>query len=93
MLVIGRHLHESVILTGGIRITVVRVGRDRVKLGFEAPPEVAIVREELIPDEAMLAGRPADPRKLDDARKELADRSRLEREARLQRRQQRQGGR
>ena len=48
MLVLGRKVGQRVLINGNIRITVVKVVDGKVTLGLEAPPEVAIVREELI---------------------------------------------
>lgn len=47
MLVLARKLNESIIINGNITITVSRIGRFQVRLGIEAPKEIAIVREEL----------------------------------------------
>jgi len=48
MLILNRCKEESVIINGDIKITVLGIDRGYVKLGFEAPEEVVIVREELI---------------------------------------------
>jgi carbon storage regulator len=49
MLVLTRRIEESVIIDGDIEVTVLRVDRNgTVRLGFEAPEEVDIVREELL---------------------------------------------
>lgn len=47
MLVLGRKCNESIVVNGNITITVLGVDGDRVKLGIQAPPEVAILRQEL----------------------------------------------
>jgi carbon storage regulator len=47
MLVLTRKPGESVIIAGGIKVTIVSVEGNRVRLGFEAPPEVRIDREEV----------------------------------------------
>lgn len=47
MLVLSRHLGESIIIDGKIRVTVVKIGDDKIRLGIEAPPEVRIDREEI----------------------------------------------
>lgn len=50
MLVLSRRPGESIIIgegKGRIRVTVVEVSGDRVKLGIEAPQEVVILRQEL----------------------------------------------
>lgn len=48
MLILNRCKEESVIINGNIKDTVLGVNRGYVKLGFEAPKEVIIVREELL---------------------------------------------
>lgn len=47
MLVLSRKLHERVRLGPQIVVTVLQVSKGRVRLGIEAPPEVAVWREEL----------------------------------------------
>lgn len=47
MLVLGRKPGETVVIGGGIKVTVLEVRGDRVKLGFDAPPEMPVHREEL----------------------------------------------
>jgi carbon storage regulator len=51
MLVLSRKLGEEVVIGDNIRVTVVAIWGNRVRLGFEAPAEMLIRREEL--------GRPA----------------------------------
>lgn len=47
MLVLSRKLGEKVAIGGGIVLTVVRIDRNQVRLGIEAPEEVPIRRGEL----------------------------------------------
>lgn len=47
MLVLTRKLEESIVIGGNIRITVLQVQGDRVRIGISAPPEVRIDREEV----------------------------------------------
>ena len=47
MLVLSRKMNESVIIDGSIRVMVVGVRGNQVRLGFEAPNGVRIFREEL----------------------------------------------
>jgi len=47
MLVLSRKVNESVIIDGGIRVMVVGIRGNQVRLGFEAPSGVRIFREEL----------------------------------------------
>lgn len=48
MLILTRKAGESILLDGGIRITVVHAEAGSVRIGIEAPPDVAIFREELL---------------------------------------------
>ena len=50
MLVLTRKASQSIILTceeSVVRLKIIRVGRDKVSVGFEAPPSVKILRSEL----------------------------------------------
>ncbi|QDU62131.1 carbon storage regulator [Planctomycetes bacterium Pan216] len=51
MLVLSRRHHESVLCFSHdhrIDVTVAEIRGDKVRLGFTAPPEVAIMREEIV---------------------------------------------
>lgn len=77
MLVLRRKAGEAIVLNGVITIYVLAVEGERVKLGISAPPEVVIVRSELLdtpggaptgpggpmggPVSAPMGGRPAGP--------------------------------
>lgn len=56
MLVIRRKKGERILLSGNIVLEVLDVVEGRVKLGITAPPEVDIVREEVL-----LRQRPTPP--------------------------------
>jgi carbon storage regulator len=47
-LVLSRKTGETVRVGENVRVTVVRVGPNNVRLLFDAPPEINIVREELL---------------------------------------------
>jgi len=47
MLVLSRKRNETIIINGDIRITVVDIRGNQVRLGIEAPDSVGIFREEL----------------------------------------------
>ena len=47
MLVLSRKENERIKLGDSIVVTVVRVGRDKVRLGIEAPSDMLVLREEL----------------------------------------------
>lgn len=47
MLVLDRKLHEGFWIDERIFVKVLAIGRHRVKLGIDAPPDLPVVREEL----------------------------------------------
>jgi carbon storage regulator len=47
MLVLTRRPGEEIVIGGDIRLTVVSVKGDRVRIGIEAPPTVVIDRQEV----------------------------------------------
>jgi carbon storage regulator len=47
VLVLSRHIKESVVVGDNIVIEVLSIGRDQVRLGVTAPPEVVINRSEV----------------------------------------------
>jgi carbon storage regulator CsrA len=49
MLVLTRKLDETIRIGEGIRITVLRVKGNTVRIGIEAPKQIRVVREELQP--------------------------------------------
>jgi carbon storage regulator len=48
MLVLRRKIGESLVIAGVVIVTVLEVEGERVKLGITAPPDVSIVRQELL---------------------------------------------
>ena len=50
MLVLSRKIGESVLIGDHIHVTVVAVHGNQVRLGFTAPEDVRILREELVPE-------------------------------------------
>ncbi len=50
MLVLSRKLLEGIVIGDDIRVTIVKVDRNHVRLGIEAPREMMVVREELLHD-------------------------------------------
>jgi carbon storage regulator len=47
MLVLTRRCHESIIIDGKIRVTIHEIDRGKIRLAIEAPPNVAVDREEV----------------------------------------------
>lgn len=48
MLVLSRKLSQQIVIGADIRITVVKIERNQVRIGIDAPDDVAILRGELI---------------------------------------------
>ncbi len=65
MLVLTRKLMERLYIGDDICVTVVRLEGGQVRLGIEAPREVAVVRAELLPDRQGGAPRHAPAPRLD----------------------------
>lgn len=47
MLVVTRKRNEAIVIGDGIEVKVLRHGRDGVRLGITAPPQVAVHRQEI----------------------------------------------
>jgi carbon storage regulator CsrA len=65
MLVVSRKINESIIIGGNIRVTMAAIRGRQVRLAIEAPPEVHILRQELVaspepvvPDRGRIPDRP-----------------------------------
>ena len=52
MLVLGRKSLEALVIGSNVRITVLKVDRNNVRLGIEAPGETSVVRAELLERQA-----------------------------------------
>lgn len=65
MLVLSRKIGERILIGDKIAVTVVKIGHGGVRIGVEAPPELAVVREELAVElrrvERALADEQAEP--------------------------------
>ncbi len=47
MLVFTRRKHEAIMIGDGVEVRVLRVGKEGVRLGIVAPPEVRVHRREI----------------------------------------------
>ena len=47
MLVLSRKVNEKIVIDGSIVLTVVKIERNQIRLGIEAPGHVTIFREEI----------------------------------------------
>jgi carbon storage regulator len=59
MLVLSRKLGEKIVIGDNITITIVDIDRGKIRLGIEAPRDVPIFRQELLP---LKATEPANPK-------------------------------
>ena len=48
MLILTRRPNESIIIDNDIKIKILGVRNNQIRIGFEAPDDVVIVREELL---------------------------------------------
>jgi carbon storage regulator len=53
MLVLSRKLGERIVINGNVVVTVVKIDRNQIRLGIEAPPSVPVFREEILPVHAV----------------------------------------
>ena len=58
MLVLSRKINQSIMVGDNVRVVIVSVDRDQVKLGIEAPREIAVHRSEVY-EEIQRANRSA----------------------------------
>lgn len=65
MLVLTRKRMEQIVIGSGIRITVLKLERNQVRIGIEAPAETPIFRAELLQKDAR--ENPNAPRELSSA--------------------------
>jgi carbon storage regulator len=52
MLVLSRKLGEKIVIGDNIVITVVKIDRNQIRIGIEAPHDVPVYREEIAPQRA-----------------------------------------
>ncbi len=50
MLVLSRKLGEKIVIGEDIVVTVVKIDRNQIRIGIEAPSKVPVYREEIAPD-------------------------------------------
>ncbi len=62
MLILVRKVQQEIWIEGDIRIKVLSVERDRVKLGITAPEDVKVMRQELFGDAEPGTAAPPPPR-------------------------------
>ena len=50
MLVLSRKLGEKIVIGDNIVVTVVKIDRNQIRLGIDAPQDVPVYREEISPN-------------------------------------------
>jgi carbon storage regulator len=58
MLVLTRRIGEEIVIAGNIRVTVVAVKGQSIRVGIAAPPSVPVARPELLPGCSVGTGAP-----------------------------------
>ena len=58
MLILTRKIDQAIVIQGDIKIMVLGVERDRVKIGIDAPANVTVLREELVAQQELPAPTP-----------------------------------
>jgi carbon storage regulator len=62
MLVLSRKLGEKIVIGDNIVVTVVKIDRNQIRIGIEAPQEVPVYREEISPARTgVLKPAPSEP--------------------------------
>ena len=49
MLVLSRKINEKIVIDNDIVITVIKIDRNQVRIGIEAPGHIPVYREEILP--------------------------------------------
>ncbi len=49
MLVLSRKLGEKIVIGDNIVVTVVKIDRNQIRIGIEAPGDIPVYREEIAP--------------------------------------------
>jgi carbon storage regulator len=64
MLVLSRKINQTIVIGGNIHVTLTAIRNHQVRLAIDAPPEIRIMREELVPipaGDVLDRGEPAPP--------------------------------
>lgn len=52
MLVLSRKLGEKIVIGDNVVVTVVKIDRNQIRIGIEAPTDVPVYRQEIAPNRA-----------------------------------------
>ncbi len=52
MLVLSRKLGEKIVIGDNVVVTVVKIDRNQIRIGIEAPIDVPVYRQEIAPNRA-----------------------------------------
>jgi len=66
MLVLSRKSGERILIGDDIKITIVRIGPNSVRIGVDAPGQMSIVREELCAETSQAAAFHGEPQDSDN---------------------------
>lgn len=55
MLVLSRKLGEKIVIGDNITVTIVKIDRNQIRIGIEAPQDVPVYREEIAPQRSARA--------------------------------------
>ncbi len=58
MLVLSRKLGEKIVIGDNIVVTVVKIDRNQIRIGIEAPSDISVYREEIAPQRVTRAEPP-----------------------------------
>ncbi len=53
MLVLSRKLGEKIVIGENILVTVVKIDRNQIRIGIEAPHDIPVYREEIAPQRSV----------------------------------------
>ncbi len=55
MLVLSRKLGEKIVIGDNVVLTIVKIDRNQIRIGIEAPQDIPVYREEIAPNRAELS--------------------------------------
>jgi len=52
MLVLSRKLGEKIVIGDNVVVTIVKIDRNQIRIGIEAPTDIPVYRQEIAPNRA-----------------------------------------